>query len=64
MFLALVGVLPEGACPKLGHIVVAEVNLHQDFQVVESTLVDRLIVIVVISSFFIIILMKMIIDQN
>ena len=46
MFLALVGVLPEGTCPKLGHIVVAEVDLDQDFQVVESTLVDRLIVIV------------------
>ena len=62
MFFALVGVLPEGTCPKLGHIVVAEVDLDQDLQVVESTLVDRLIIIVVILSVFMI--MNMIIAHN
>ena len=36
--------LPEGPFCKLGEIVVAEVNFHQDLQVVESTLVDCLVV--------------------
>ena len=38
---------PESPCPKLGDIVVAEVNLDKDFEVVESTLVDRLIIVII-----------------
>ena len=36
--------LPEGPFCKLGEVVVAEVDFHQDLQVVESTLVDCLVV--------------------
>ena len=36
--------LPEGPFCKLGEIIVAEVDFHQDLQIVESTLVDCLVV--------------------
>ena len=36
--------LPEGPFCKLGEVIVAEVDFHQDLQIVESTLVDCLVV--------------------